>query len=52
MTSDTRIEKLESRLQEALAPMQLEIIDEVNGVLEERADEPDPAASPGLRRSR
>jgi BolA protein len=28
MTSDTRIEKLESRLQEALAPMQLEIIDE------------------------
>ena len=28
MTSDTRIEKLESRLQEALAPIQLEIIDE------------------------
>jgi BolA family transcriptional regulator, general stress-responsive regulator len=28
MTSDTRIEKLKSRLQEALAPIQLEIIDE------------------------
>jgi BolA protein len=28
MTGDTRIEKLESRLQEALAPIQLEIIDE------------------------
>jgi BolA protein len=28
MTGDTRIEKLKSRLQEALAPIQLEIIDE------------------------
>jgi BolA protein len=28
MTSDARIEKLKSRLQEALAPAQLEIVDE------------------------